>query len=427
MYKVAANPIRLGIALVAVRGTARKFHISSCLNAASIFKMPAMSPTMTEGGIVSWKVKAGDEYSAGDVLLEVETDKATIDVEAQDDGIMWEILEQEGASGIPVGKSIAYLAEPGDDLASLEKPQEEPEKPKEQPKKETKEKETKAKTATSSESKASSSSKPAESSASKKQGGLFKTAAPDQKLFPSVELLLHENGISIEDALEKIPASGPKGRILKGDVLAYLGKISTSSVETVASFISLREHLDLSNIKLAEPETPKQVKKEDAVASKPNNVLSFNAVYELGEDFTKTEFKLDFEQALLQAKQLAYAERYPEFAISPTPSLAVEADNFFNDIISPPVTKSRFEVKNLRFDFGDAKSTIVNSGDLFDEIIGSEHQPSTVNSLVSEPVEKVNVLFDVKFDEALVDSELFVDSFEETLLTILPPKEIVVA
>ena len=51
-----------------------------------------MSPTMTEGGITSWKKQEGEKFSAGDVLLEVETDKATIDVEAQDDGVMGKIV-----------------------------------------------------------------------------------------------------------------------------------------------------------------------------------------------------------------------------------------------------------------------------------------------------------------------------------------------
>ena len=54
--------------------------------------MPAMSPTMTEGGIASWKLKEGDTFTAGDVLVEIETDKATIDVEAQDDGFLAKII-----------------------------------------------------------------------------------------------------------------------------------------------------------------------------------------------------------------------------------------------------------------------------------------------------------------------------------------------
>jgi pyruvate dehydrogenase E2 component (dihydrolipoamide acetyltransferase) len=68
------------------------FHPSSRSSALSKFAMPAMSPTMTEGGIASWKKAEGDSFSAGDVLVEIETDKATIDVEAQDDGVLIKII-----------------------------------------------------------------------------------------------------------------------------------------------------------------------------------------------------------------------------------------------------------------------------------------------------------------------------------------------
>lgn len=84
--------------------------------------MPAMSPTMTEGGIASWKLTEGQAFSAGDVLLEIETDKATIDVEAQDDGVMGKILVKDGEKGVQVGRVIAVLAEEGDDLAAIEVP-----------------------------------------------------------------------------------------------------------------------------------------------------------------------------------------------------------------------------------------------------------------------------------------------------------------
>ncbi|KAM9917697.1 hypothetical protein OXX59_009165, partial [Metschnikowia pulcherrima] len=82
---------------------ARTFSSRAALSNAQVFRMPAMSPTMTEGGIVSWKYKSGESFSSGDVLLEVETDKATIDVEAVDDGVMWEVLMQDGETNIPVG------------------------------------------------------------------------------------------------------------------------------------------------------------------------------------------------------------------------------------------------------------------------------------------------------------------------------------
>jgi pyruvate dehydrogenase E2 component (dihydrolipoamide acetyltransferase) len=65
---------------------------SAPASALSKFQMPAMSPTMTEGGIAQWKMKEGDTFTAGDVLVEIETDKATIDVEAQDDGVLAKII-----------------------------------------------------------------------------------------------------------------------------------------------------------------------------------------------------------------------------------------------------------------------------------------------------------------------------------------------
>ena len=65
---------------------------------------------------------------------------------------------------------------------------------------------------------------------------MLQKANPNQKLSPAVELLLHENNISNEDAFAKIQASGPKGRILKGDVLAYLGKIDTGVVVELTEF-----------------------------------------------------------------------------------------------------------------------------------------------------------------------------------------------
>lgn len=70
----------------------KKVHLSAERQATTPMLMPAMSPTMTEGSISEWKLKEGDSFAAGDVLLSIETDKASIDVEAQDDGIMGKIL-----------------------------------------------------------------------------------------------------------------------------------------------------------------------------------------------------------------------------------------------------------------------------------------------------------------------------------------------
>ena len=71
--------------------------------------MPALSPTMTEGSLNKWLVKVGDKVKAGDVLVEIETDKATMEVEAVDEGIISEILIKEGTTGVSVNSPIALI------------------------------------------------------------------------------------------------------------------------------------------------------------------------------------------------------------------------------------------------------------------------------------------------------------------------------
>lgn len=82
--------------------------------------MPALSPTMEEGTLAKWHVKKGDTVSAGDVIAEIETDKATMEVEAVDEGRIARILVEEGTEGVPVNKPIALLLEEGEDEAALE-------------------------------------------------------------------------------------------------------------------------------------------------------------------------------------------------------------------------------------------------------------------------------------------------------------------
>ena len=77
-------------------------------------KMPALSPTMTEGRLSRWLVKTGDEVKSGDVIAEIETDKATMEVEAVDEGVVGEITVAEGSEGVAVGAVIARLLEDGE-------------------------------------------------------------------------------------------------------------------------------------------------------------------------------------------------------------------------------------------------------------------------------------------------------------------------
>src|SRR5256885_14886676 len=80
-------------------------------------KMPALSPTMEEGTLAKWLVKEGDEVKSGDILAEIETDKATMEFEAVDEGTIAKILVPEGTDGVKVGAPIAILAGEGEDAS----------------------------------------------------------------------------------------------------------------------------------------------------------------------------------------------------------------------------------------------------------------------------------------------------------------------
>ncbi|KAJ4860375.1 biotin-requiring enzyme domain-containing protein [Trichoderma breve] len=207
---------------------ARGFTTSSRCLAAQNFTMPALSPTMTEGNIASWKVKEGDSFSAGDVLLEIETDKATMDVEAQDEGIMMKIISQDGSKSVQVGTRIAVLADAGDDISTLELPADE------QPQQSAQS--TSQSSAPAPREEPKSAAKPS----AKPESAASGTYEHNYPLLPSVGLLVHEHGISKED-LSKIKGTGPSGRLLKGDVSSHFSKLA---------------HLDLSNIKVAEKKAP---------------------------------------------------------------------------------------------------------------------------------------------------------------------------
>ncbi|KAL2213400.1 hypothetical protein CC79DRAFT_1316211 [Sarocladium strictum] len=209
--------------------------------------MPALSPTMTEGNIASWNVKEGDTFTAGDVLLEIETDKATMDVEAQEDGIMVKIMAGDGSKAVQVGTRIAVLAESGDDIASLELPADE------QPKQ----------SSSSQESASSQDSKPepSENKSTSKPATSNGTYEHKHPLLPSVEHLVKQHGVS-EGDLSKIKGTGPGGRLLKGDVLAYLGTIKQDTPAGLSAMWEKLSHLDLSNIKVAEKKTAPEKKVE---------------------------------------------------------------------------------------------------------------------------------------------------------------------
>lgn len=178
---------------------------------------------MTEGGLATWKVSEGSAFSAGDVLLEIETDKATMDVEAQDDGVMAKIVVQAGEKGVPVGKMIAILAEEGDDLSKAESEVKADEPAAAAPKGEEPSKQPSQSQSSSQSSPPSPS--PSHSPAASQPAGStgHSTGGSTSQMFPSVSRLLAENNISSEQA-SQIKGSGIRGMLTKGDVLVHLGK-----------------------------------------------------------------------------------------------------------------------------------------------------------------------------------------------------------
>ena len=82
--------------------------------------MPALSPTMTEGTLAKWHVKEGDTVVSGDIIAEIETDKATMEVESVEEGTVGKLMVAEGTDGVPVNDVIALLLEEGEDSAALE-------------------------------------------------------------------------------------------------------------------------------------------------------------------------------------------------------------------------------------------------------------------------------------------------------------------
>src|SRR3989440_6451971 len=99
-------------------------------------QMPKLSDTMTEGTMVAWKKKKGDKVSAGDVIAEIETDKATMEWESPEDGTLTEIFVKEGEK-VNVGDKIAFIGGEGEEAPKKEKKPKTEAKKEEEPQKET--------------------------------------------------------------------------------------------------------------------------------------------------------------------------------------------------------------------------------------------------------------------------------------------------
>ena len=174
--------------------------------------MPALSPTMEEGTLAKWLVKEGDSVSSGDLLAEIETDKATMEFEAVDEGIIGKILVAEGSEHVAVNTAIAILIEEGETLPDSATAAPQP-----------------AVQATPEPTSNASASVPQNSPAS--QSTVQATAGARVFATPLARRLAADKGID----LSTIAGTGPNGRIVKADVLSASASPKAAVVAT-ASF-----------------------------------------------------------------------------------------------------------------------------------------------------------------------------------------------
>jgi pyruvate dehydrogenase E2 component (dihydrolipoamide acetyltransferase) len=177
-------------------------------------KMPALSPTMEEGTLAKWLVKEGDDVKSGDILAEIETDKATMEFEAVDEGKIAKILVPEGTDGVKVGAPIAILAGEGEDVSAAAAPKadtapvEAPKPAVPAPKADETPKGPPAQAAV-------------ETPAAPPQPAAPPRAEGDRvKASPLARRLAEAQGVD----LNALQGSGPGGRIVRADVDAAVGK-----------------------------------------------------------------------------------------------------------------------------------------------------------------------------------------------------------
>ena len=183
-------------------------------------KMPALSPTMEEGTLAKWLVKEGDKVASGDILAEIETDKATMEFEAVDEGTVAKILVPEGSEGVKVGAPIAILAGEDEDAskAAAAAPKADtaaaaPPKPAPEPKADA-------------TPKSPPPQAPVETPPSPPQAAAAPRAEGDRvKASPLARKLAQAQGID----LSNIQGTGPGGRIVRADVDAVAGKAPTAA------------------------------------------------------------------------------------------------------------------------------------------------------------------------------------------------------
>lgn len=187
--------------------------------------MPALSPTMTEGNLAKWVKKEGDSVAPGDVIAEIETDKATMEVESVDEGKIGKIIIKEGTQNVAVNAVIALLLEEGEDQSAIDNY-----KPKEPEKQEDDEDEGDDSSSNDESSESKKSSKKKSSGGGSAEGltpppyfvpqsvSDGSSVKSNVAISPLAKRIAKEKAVNIES----VSGTGPKGRIVKDDIINYI-------------------------------------------------------------------------------------------------------------------------------------------------------------------------------------------------------------
>jgi len=208
------------------------FGVSNKKNMAEIIRMPRMSDTMEEGNIVEWLKEEGDEVEPGDILAEVETDKATMELESYHEGVLLHIGVKEGA--VPVNAVIAVIGEEGEDYESQLKEAEEAMEEDESAD-DSKEPQDEGDSEDSDDSTEPAASKSSESE--EKRPSKSEQDTDRIKASPLAKKMAGDNNLSLSD----IKGSGDRGRIVKRDIESFLEEQKSAAPSPMPEGLPSRE------------------------------------------------------------------------------------------------------------------------------------------------------------------------------------------
>ncbi|KAI9793240.1 MAG: pyruvate dehydrogenase complex dihydrolipoamide acetyltransferase component (E2) [Peltula sp. TS41687] len=200
--------------------------------------MPALSPTMTAGNIGTWQKKVGDVIAPGDVLVEIETDKAQMDFEFQEDGVLAKILKDSGEKDVAVGSPIAVMVEEGTDVEPFQSftledaggEKAPPAPPKEEALESSEPPDTGSETAPPAPKEETQPSKPTAQESESTGGRLQTSLERESYISPLAKALALEKGVPIKE----VKGTGPHGRITKEDIEKYKPSSPAASTSTAA-------------------------------------------------------------------------------------------------------------------------------------------------------------------------------------------------